>query len=415
VATIAGIQLLFSGIVAIFIDIELPFASFGAYLIIERLGRLAAVLLGLGGGALSLYHGLRSIRNRPSRRFTLPPTYLFWLVFAVVLGLGNVVLVFGIADEFLFPPLFLLGAALPTLAVLAWTGRRLGWPSTWRQTALSFVSGSTLSIIVTLLLGAVLPFIVYLLLEPLLYSFYDILDTPLILISPEVLFFVLFTVLQAPLPEEFAKALGPGLMGMRVRIKTERQAFLIGMASGAGFAILENMLYEGLYASWSGWTWGGITLLRGIGVVLHPIGTGIIALALFRARHRGKGWFGQLFRAYVLSVGLHTLWNGGFDLFLYYTGLGWYGLSDVHELSFYGEPISLLLIVFLLVLSAGLWWLLRRYVTTLSKEEAPAMTPQVVSPRALALWAGACALVIIPIGIVMGQVWEQIKAAVLGG
>ena len=67
----------------------------------------------------------------------------------------------------------------------------------------------------------------------------------------------------------------------------EEGGLVANLASGAGFAILENMLYEGMCAGYSGWSWGGITLLRSIGSVLHPIGTGIIALGWFRMREGG--------------------------------------------------------------------------------------------------------------------------------
>jgi hypothetical protein len=251
-----------------------------------------------------------------------------------------------------------------------------------------------------------------LLIEPLAYAVSIFWNAPSFLLSPQALFFVVFTALQAPIPEEFAKALGPGLM--TGRLSSERQAFFVGLASGAGFAVLENMLYEGLYAQWSGWTWGGITLLRGFGSVLHPLGTGIIALALFRARERPAGWFGQVARAYLLSVGLHTLWNGGFELIVYFTGIRLYTGA---RLEFYGEAISVSLAVFLLFLSAGLWWMLAKIIAGLAvpseQVSAEASPFPGVSSRALAVWALASALVIIPIGAALGPAWRQIQGILL--
>ncbi len=414
VTLIAGGLLLLGGIGAFIGYVGLPFTGPGGNILVSQLGQMAGIFLGLVGGGLAIYHGLGSIFKQRSRPLKLPRAYLFWITFALVLGLGKVLLNFEVAVDLVFPPLFLLGAALPTLAVLAWAGRRLNWPATWRQGALALVSGSTLSILVTILLGAVLPFLVYVLIEPLAYALRDFWHAPALFLSPEVLFFVFFAALQAPIPEEFAKALGPGLM-MR-RLNSERQAFFVGLASGAGFAILENMLYEGLYAQWNGWTWGGVTLLRGIGAVLHPLGTGIIALALFRARKRPPGWFGQLARAYLISVGLHTLWNAGFDLFVCFSGVGLYGGV---RLDFYGQAISVSLLVFLLVLSAGLWWLLSSMVQDLAVSDSQAAAEESlwprVSVRAVAAWACACALVIIPIGAALGPAWKQIQAVILTG
>jgi hypothetical protein len=223
-----------------------------------------------------------------------------------------------------------------------------------------------------------------------------------------LVFFLLSTALQAPIPEEFAKALGPALFGRRIR--NERQAFAIGLACGAGFAILENMLYEGMYAEWSGWSWGGITLLRAIGSVMHPLCTAIIALALFHERSRQPGWFKRLALAFLLSVGLHTLWNGGFDVFVFLTGLDYFG-GEAVSFPIYGLYVEVLLVIFLGLLSVGLWWLLRRYVRRLGAGVEVRVMPETVSRRALAAWALACALVIIPIGAALGPAWSQIRAA----
>jgi formylglycine-generating enzyme required for sulfatase activity/RsiW-degrading membrane proteinase PrsW (M82 family) len=419
VAVVVGGLLLLSGTAATIGYFGLPFRSFGEDILGPQLGQMAGIFLGLLGGGLATYHGLGSILDRASRPLKLPPFYLFLIVFAVVLGLGNVLLNFHVAEEFLFPPLFMLGAALPTVGVVAWVGRRLGWPITWRQGALALVAGSTLSIFVAILLETLVPYLVFLLVAPLeflSYSFGDVFASggPDILerlfFSPLIIVFLFVTALEAPIPEEFAKALGVTFFG-RQRISNERKALMVGLACGAGFAILENMLYEGLYAQYSGWSWGGITLLRGLGAVLHPIGTALVALGWFRMRESG---ISTLFKAYLAAVGLHTLWNGGFAVFVYLTGLDYYGGLGP-SLSIYGLAIEVLLVVFLIALSLGLWWLLRRLVAGLAEGIEPDLAPSVVTRRALAGWASACALVIIPIGAALGPAWGQIQAVVLAG
>jgi len=228
--------------------------------------------------------------------------------------------------------------------------------------------------------------------------------------SPLLIVFLITTAVAAPIPEELAKALGIPLFGRR-RITTERQAFLIGLVCGAGFAILENMLYEGVYAQYSGWSWGGITLLRAIGSVLHPLGTGLVALGWFRMR---DGGIGKLLRAYLVAVGLHTLWNGGFQAFVYLTGLDYYG-GVGPSLTIYGLAVEVSLVVFLVALSLALWWLLYRLVASLTQGIEPDLAPTVVSSRALAAWAFACALIIVPIGAALGPAWSQIQAVILAG
>ncbi len=417
-AVIVGILLMLMGLAALIGYFGLPIFFPVGDMLSYNLGQIAAIFLGLVCGSLAVYHGLSSINGRKSSIFKLPSFYVFWIGLALVLGMGSLIINFDILTDYLFPPLFMLGAMLSTFAVLGWSIRRMGEPITWRQAALAFVCGSTLSILVAIFLETILPYLAYLLLEPLWYladGFSNmgwggpgIIEK--LFSSPLILVFLAVVAVEAPIPEEFAKALGIPMFG-RARITDERQAFAIGLASGAGFAILENMLYEGLYANYNGWGWAGITLLRSVGSVLHPIGTGIIALGWFRMREQGAG---KLFKAYLLSVGLHTLWNGGFEPLLYLTGLDYFA-GPGSSLSFYGETLSTLLVGYLILLSIGLWMLLRRILNQISERVITDPVPAAVSKRAIAAWAVACALVIIPIGATLSPAWVAIKQLIFEG
>jgi hypothetical protein len=181
-----------------------------------NLGQIAAIFLGLICGPLAVYHGASSIGHRKSSAFRLPSFYVFWIVLALVLGLGSLIINTDIATEFLFPPLFVLGAVLSTFAVLAWANHRMGWPITWRQAALAFVCGSTLAILAAIILETTLPYLAYLVVEPFWYlaeSFSEVgwgtsgfIER--LFASPLILVILAVVAIEAPIPEEFAKALG---------------------------------------------------------------------------------------------------------------------------------------------------------------------------------------------------------------
>jgi RsiW-degrading membrane proteinase PrsW (M82 family) len=72
--------------------------------------------------------------------------------------------------------------------------------------------------------------------------------------------------------EELTKPVGAILLARRFRGPAE--AFLVGMAGGVGFAIVENMLYEAAGAR----LWAGMATLRAVGGVLHPLNAGLVAI-----------------------------------------------------------------------------------------------------------------------------------------
>ncbi len=99
---------------------------------------------------------------------------------------------------------------------------------------------------------------------------------------------------------------------------------------------------------------------------------------------------------------------------IYKQRVDYYAISE-SSLSVYGLVIEALLVIFLIVLSIGLWWFLSHLVSGMAEGTEPELATMVISPRALALWGLACVLVIVPIGAALGPAWHQIRAVVFGG
>ena len=116
--------------------------------------------------------------------------------------------------------------------------------------------------------------------------------------------------------EEFAKLLVPAAIFLLVRRHVHpADGLLLGVASGAGFAVLETMGYAFVVLLQSRGNLGvvdNVLFLRGIlSPAAHMAWTGIAAAALWDAgAHRWRGAAGARFvGAFLAVVALHTAWD----------------------------------------------------------------------------------------------------------
>ena len=116
--------------------------------------------------------------------------------------------------------------------------------------------------------------------------------------------------------EEFAKLLVPAVIFLLVRRHVHpADGLLLGVASGAGFAVLETMGYAFVVLLQSRGNLGvvdNVLFLRGIlSPAAHMAWTGIAAAALWDAgAHRWRGSAGVRFLgAFLAVVVLHTAWD----------------------------------------------------------------------------------------------------------
>jgi RsiW-degrading membrane proteinase PrsW (M82 family) len=124
-----------------------------------------------------------------------------------------------------------------------------------------------------------------------------------LVLSPAVLtMIIVIFVILAPLMEEFLKGLGVLFLGYRLR--GEAEAFLWGVACGAGFALTESLLNGSVALE----GWGVVMIMRWGATLMHCLASGIMGLGWHHAILSRRPW--RLLGAYGASVGMHALWNG---------------------------------------------------------------------------------------------------------
>ncbi len=153
-----------------------------------------------------------------------------------------------------------------------------------------------------------------------------------------------------PMIEELFKPLALWLMAGR-KISPQ-EGFIGGLLCGAGFALLENLLYFSMASTPEDWLY--MALGRAGTGVLHMLGSGLIGWGLAKTWRDGKGW--HLAVTLVAAFLFHGLWNvlalavGVVPLF-----------SEAADPSFWQQLALNAPTILLLILSIGaLFWVRRR-------------------------------------------------------
>ena len=280
---------------------------------------VAFSVVGLIGGGFALYHSIRSVfANKPSADFAMPTFWLFVALYAVVIGVGYVLHMQGqdVANLQLTAVLILLAGLFPALAVLALGDRRLHfpkgarWPTSWRRFTLAIVSGATMGVLVAGLLE--LAFQVLLVrgqgVDP--YLCLNRPEAP-ICQDPKVYNLLLIAVaVIAPVVEEAVKPLGVIILIGRIRSAAE--AFVLGLACGIGFDLIETSGY--ISANYNDWL--STALIRTGAGLLHGFGAAMVALGWYYLVHRGKKHVLKSFGCWLYAVAQHAIWNGSWGLVL---------------------------------------------------------------------------------------------------
>ena len=321
--TIAGFGIAFLGLLAGALSFALPVIGRGESDLLKATISASLIALGMGLGLPLAWQGLNSLRGLPSRPFRPWPTSLLAAIFVVAAVCGQAILSFDLLPPLAFPPFHILATALPPLIILAFAGRRLSQAGVrWRDVILHLSSGAFLAALGAFSLEALSALLLSLAVfaivaltpggEAWLQELVANLSNPAwlqdpnnlrqLLLSPAVLVILtsLLTVI-APLIEEFLKPIGVAITGYRR--PSRAQAFLWGLAGGAGFALVEGLL-NGTIALEG---WGAMVVMRVGAAAMHCLGSGLTALGWHHLLVARRPW--HLLAAYAASVSLHGLWN----------------------------------------------------------------------------------------------------------
>lgn len=284
---------------------------------------LALTVLGAGLGLTMAVEGWRLWQGKPSPIFHPRRIWLLWAVLLPLLAAGLLVSLLERAPAYLLPPVNTLTMLLLPALVLGLVGQALRgtagtWGDVWGGLINGALAGTGLALLVetgllmVLVLGALVMGLVPLGPEG-LESLVERLNDPALfedpqalldLLSPAVVLTVLvFVSGVTPLVEEVSKTLGVGLAGLWLRPRPAR-AFLLGVASGAGFALAENVLNGAVL----GPLWAPGILSRLAATLMHCATGGAMSWGW------GQLWVGRqpgrLALAFVGAAGLHAVWNG---------------------------------------------------------------------------------------------------------
>ena len=270
---------------------------------------IAFAIAGLVGGGCSLYHSIRGLLNKRSASFKLPWFWIFIILYLLVLGIGYALLANG--QEVALPALtiflIILAAIFPALTLLALGVRRLRypqWTTTWRRFTLALTSGATLSI--GLALGLELGLLFLIVRGPGAANALQCINNPdLPGCSTFTTFHLIFLIVAivGPMVEETIKPLAVVLYIGRMRSASE--TFLLGMACGIGFALVETVGYIG-----SGYhDWLAVAIERTGAGLLHGVGAGMVALGWYFLVHAEKYRVLKAVGFWSYAVLQHVVWN----------------------------------------------------------------------------------------------------------
>jgi RsiW-degrading membrane proteinase PrsW (M82 family) len=332
-----------------------------------------ALTVALVGLAIAV-HSRRAFNTARWQKLSLSSEWIWFSLMASVWVLG-ILLFVGLPQmvRWTFPPLIVLGAWSASLLFLSTTLRGLKSP-TGREhlpdslgprhvvllaTTLSATFATTLSLILegAFLVGmmTVMLATTKLLDDP---STFDLLNSAaqdpqtlqrleeMIVRSPAALAgLVCVMVFIAPAIEELLKGLPLFLFARQKSRLSERMAILLGVASGIGFAFVENVGYLSMLID----SWWLVFWFRAGAAVMHGTASGFIGRSWYWGLKKGR-WVAMLLDL-CKGWGVHGSWNALALL------VGWFAYREVMEGVLFCVAVGLvpLAILFTIMARWGIW------------------------------------------------------------
>ncbi|MEO8973974.1 MAG: PrsW family glutamic-type intramembrane protease [Ktedonobacteraceae bacterium] len=264
---------------------------------------------GLIGGGFCIYVSIRALLRRPSGNLRLPMFWIFLILYGVVIAISVGLQNSGNAVTYIPLAIFLiaLAAIFPALTLLALGVRRLrfpAWPTTWRRFVVALTSGATSGIGLALVLELLAA---YLLVKGMQAS--NALNcvndpsAPGCGTTASFTITFIFVAILGPVIEETVKPLA--VVAFIGRVRSASEAFVLGMACGIGFALIETVGYIGL-----GYTdWLTVALERTGASLLHGFGAGMVALGWYYLFHAKNYRFLKFIGCFAYAIFQHFVWN----------------------------------------------------------------------------------------------------------
>lgn len=263
------------------------------------------------GGVLAIVYGISRVMKRTSPPPSLPSALTMLALTIISLGAAVVLWHFYTAPGLAFAvlPLALLSGFLPALTILAFGVQRLGASTTRRHLWLSLFFGATMAPLFAIIfegIATVLIALGFTIARQNLSPGISDITTTAPRDAADVLFMLLILAVVAPLVEEGLKPLGVVIIVRRLRSPAE--AFLLGLAAGVGFDMVETIGYIGMGQA----DWVSIAIQRIGAGLLHGVGAAMAALGWYYLIN-GKGvprrWL-KGFGGLAYAVLQHGIFNG---------------------------------------------------------------------------------------------------------